>query len=100
LRDTEYRADLRVVKAAEEFLRFDGELIDAAGKVVIAIRGLDHRRVASDSPTNVRPGNTTMTKLKLRSTSVKSREIKEPADSTPVVKQQAFTSSQRQQGRC
>ena len=93
LRDTEYRADLRAVKTAEEFLRFDGELIDAAGKVVIAIRGLDHRRVASDSPTNVRPGNTTMTKLKLRSTSVKSREIKEPADSTLVVKQQTFTSS-------
>lgn len=45
LRDTEYLADVRLVHTNDQYVRCEAELIDGQGRVAVAFRGLDHRKV-------------------------------------------------------
>jgi acyl transferase domain-containing protein/acyl carrier protein/SAM-dependent methyltransferase len=78
LRESEYQCDLRVVHTSQEFLRFDGELIDTRNQVAIAIRGLDYRRVLASMFAEARPAPTTLPKLRLKPVAVA------PEESIPV----------------
>ncbi|MBV9938786.1 MAG: polyketide synthase dehydratase domain-containing protein, partial [Acidobacteriaceae bacterium] len=66
LGDAEYQADLRVTKTSDEYVRFDGELINQRGEVAIAIRGLDHRRISGGAFTQSSSPAKTPSKLKLK----------------------------------
>ncbi|MBV9677864.1 MAG: polyketide synthase dehydratase domain-containing protein, partial [Acidobacteriaceae bacterium] len=66
LGDAEYQADLRVTKTSDEYVRFDGELINQRGEVAIAIRGLDHRRISGGAFTQSNSPAKTPSKLKLK----------------------------------
>ncbi len=91
LKDRAYQADIRVTTRTEEFVRYDADLIGLQGDVVVAIRGLDQRRVSPDmfsqkpSTSTVGKDSAARAKLRLKPTGHSGQSPLSTTESVPVV---------------